>query len=72
MAKAYVEVDGTDWTIDEYEKFMYGTGEWDGFYHDGTWHPADLPDPREFFLHGSGCVIRKTTYETDFGDGARL
>jgi hypothetical protein len=63
MAKAYVEVDGTDWTIDEYEKFMYGTGEW-----------VTEEDIRNdaFFVHGSGCVIRKTTYETDFGDGARL
>jgi hypothetical protein len=67
MAKAYVEIDWSGegyepWTLDEYERFMYGTGEWD----------EPLAEPEAFFTHGSGCVIRKSTYETDFGDGARL
>lgn len=64
MAKAHIEIDGVEWTLDEYEKFQYGTGEWDHFQFG--------QDPREYFTHGSGCVIRKVTYETDFGDGARL
>jgi hypothetical protein len=29
MAKAYIENFGeSDWTLDEYERFMVGTGEW--------------------------------------------
>lgn len=63
MAKAFIEIDGEGWTLDEYEKFMYGTDAW--VTVGDQMHDA-------FFVHGSGCVIRKTTYDTDFGDGARL
>jgi hypothetical protein len=64
MARAHIEIDGIEWTLDEYEKFMYGTGEWD--------RPNEVGKEDDFFQHGSGCVIRKSVYETDFGEGARL
>lgn len=59
MAKAFIEwEDGTTSTLEEFEQFQNEQK----VYFDGD----------DTFVHGSGCVIRKTTYENDFGDGARL
>lgn len=59
MAKAFIEwEDGTTSTLEEFEQFQNEQKA----YLDGD----------DTFVHGSGCVIRKSIYETDFGNGARL
>jgi hypothetical protein len=66
MAKAHIEMeydDGntTDWTLDEYESFLRGTGEWPSVNTEAGGRVLTLP---------SGCYFIPAQYTRPDEDGA--